>query len=635
MKGVEDGHPALLWRSRPRLPLPLPASAAVLIEIDKSTQRMTVSQDGQRLYTWPVSTGKRGHSTPSGSFKAFRMEKDHFSREWDDAPMPNSIFFTKTGHAIHGSYDVKRIGTPASHGCVRLAPENAAILFNLVKADGVLNTQVVLTGVEPAPSRTTRAAARAPQNQNPQNLNPNVARLPGEDQNFIARNAPNSLDNQAYGGQSYEQRRPLSGCAALSATRADRRPALRAGRHAIRRATSSSSRPTGSSSLITAAAIISSSRSPITARAIAIRITPIRRRPITGADTDIDRSNSQRTCHKSAPHSRRDWLAECGDAHPRHFRRTRMGILDVILGRDAQGSPSKINMALIALLLWRWYQSQSAGGAQAEPAPAPRGGGSMPRVPRQQMPEPDDEPVQIPTRKSGSGNDFDELRDSVRRVPRGNGGGEIEARSRRRRTVAEDLVTFSATSLAAVPDAVARRTAGPAGGPGGGGLGDILGDILGGGAGRGGAGRGPAGGLAAAGLAIFSATFLAAGAAECPARASPASKAIRSGGGLGGLGGLLAGGAGGGVLADILSQFEQAGKGDAAKSWVSRGENIPVTPKDIESTFGSGIIDELASQFGLPRDELLKGLSEAMPEAVDALTPDGRLPTAEEITRRV
>src|SRR5687768_7984924 len=91
---------------------PLPASAAILIQIDKSSQRMTVSQDGAHLYTWPVSTGKRGHSTPSGSYKAFRMEKDHFSREWDDAPMPNSIFFTKTGHAIHGSYDVKRIGTP-------------------------------------------------------------------------------------------------------------------------------------------------------------------------------------------------------------------------------------------------------------------------------------------------------------------------------------------------------------------------------------------------------------------------------------------------------------------------------------------------------------------------------------------
>ena len=186
--------------------IPLPASAAILVEIDKSSQRMTVSQNGQRLYTWPVSTGKRGHSTPSGSFKAFRMEKDHFSREWDDAPMPNSISLQdRPRHPWQLRRE--RIGTPASHGCVRLTPENAAILFSLVKADGVLNTQVVLTGVEPPPSehnssrarRKTRSECRAPQYPNP-----NAAPLPGEDQNFIARSAPNnSLDNQAYGSQSY------------------------------------------------------------------------------------------------------------------------------------------------------------------------------------------------------------------------------------------------------------------------------------------------------------------------------------------------------------------------------------------------------------------------------------------------
>ena len=165
---------------------PLPASAAILVQIDKSAQRMTVSQDGRALYTWPVSTGKRGHSTPSGSYKAFRMEKDHFSKEWDDAPMPNSIFFTKVGHAIHGTFDTKRLGTPASHGCVRLLPEHAATLFAMVKADGVLNTQVVLTGTEPATAPSNVPVARAP---NPM-------------QQPYARNAPanDGLDNQAYGG---------------------------------------------------------------------------------------------------------------------------------------------------------------------------------------------------------------------------------------------------------------------------------------------------------------------------------------------------------------------------------------------------------------------------------------------------
>src|SRR5947209_12532515 len=124
----------------------LPAAANILIEIDKSAQRMTVTQDGARLYTWPVSTGQRGYDTPSGDYKPFRMEKTHFSREWDDAPMPNSIFFTQKGHAIHGTDHVRAIGRPASHGCVRLSRANASALWELVKQEGMPNTRVVLTG---------------------------------------------------------------------------------------------------------------------------------------------------------------------------------------------------------------------------------------------------------------------------------------------------------------------------------------------------------------------------------------------------------------------------------------------------------------------------------------------------------
>jgi hypothetical protein len=138
----------------------LPASAKLLIEIDKSTQLMTVSQDGARLYTWPVSTGQRGYDTPGGAFTPFRMEKHHFSREWDDAPMPNSIFFTKRGHAIHGTEHVRNIGRPASHGCVRLQPQNAQMLFDLVKREGMANTRVVLVGTIPgggAPAVARRA----------------------------------------------------------------------------------------------------------------------------------------------------------------------------------------------------------------------------------------------------------------------------------------------------------------------------------------------------------------------------------------------------------------------------------------------------------------------------------------------
>jgi hypothetical protein len=139
------------------------AHAAVQITIDKSAQLMTVERDGRALYQWPVSTGRPGYDTPSGKYKAFRMERDHFSKEWDDAPMPFSIFFTPKGHAIHGSLDTKHIGRPASHGCVRLTPANAGKLFALVQEDGVLNTTVTLTGQTPssAPAVAKRRLPRS------------------------------------------------------------------------------------------------------------------------------------------------------------------------------------------------------------------------------------------------------------------------------------------------------------------------------------------------------------------------------------------------------------------------------------------------------------------------------------------
>lgn len=136
------------------------ARADLLITVDKTMQQMTVAKDGEELFVWPVSTGAAGYDTPSGSFKPFRMEKDHFSREWDDAPMPHSIFFTMKGHAIHGSTH-KSIGRPASHGCVRLEPKNAALLFDLVKQETMAKTRVVLTGEAPGvtpPAVTKRNA---------------------------------------------------------------------------------------------------------------------------------------------------------------------------------------------------------------------------------------------------------------------------------------------------------------------------------------------------------------------------------------------------------------------------------------------------------------------------------------------
>jgi len=137
------------------------ARADLLIRIDKSQQQMTVSADGEQLYTWTVSTGRKGFNTPSGSYTPFRMVRHHFSEEWDNAPMPYSIFFTKQGHAIHGTYEKRHLGRAASHGCVRLSVKHAAILWKLVKEYGKKNTKVELTGKIPATAPKVAHARRS------------------------------------------------------------------------------------------------------------------------------------------------------------------------------------------------------------------------------------------------------------------------------------------------------------------------------------------------------------------------------------------------------------------------------------------------------------------------------------------
>src|SRR5579859_7806729 len=143
------------------------AQAKVYITIDKDAQMMTVAVDGVERYHWPVSSGIPSRETPNGTFRAFRMEAEHFSKEFDDAPMPHSIFFTKAGHAIHGTESEGRLGTPVSHGCVRLSRANATTLYALVEEQGVLNTTVTLTGSSQValarnPRANTAVARRAP-----------------------------------------------------------------------------------------------------------------------------------------------------------------------------------------------------------------------------------------------------------------------------------------------------------------------------------------------------------------------------------------------------------------------------------------------------------------------------------------
>jgi lipoprotein-anchoring transpeptidase ErfK/SrfK len=118
----------------------------ISITIDKASQLMQVSIGGIEHYSWPVSTGARGYDTPSGTFKTSSMNEVWYSKQWDNAPMPHAIFFTQNGHAIHGTYDTKRLGRAVSHGCVRLAPNNASTLYALVEQHGLGNTTVLIVG---------------------------------------------------------------------------------------------------------------------------------------------------------------------------------------------------------------------------------------------------------------------------------------------------------------------------------------------------------------------------------------------------------------------------------------------------------------------------------------------------------
>ena len=120
----------------------VPAAADVLIMVDKRSQQLTVTVDGSARYAWPVSTGLHG-GPPTGTFRPQRLERSWFSRTFGMAPMPYSIFF-RGPFAIHGTTFVSRLGHPASHGCVRLDPENAATLFELVSQEGPANTRIVI-----------------------------------------------------------------------------------------------------------------------------------------------------------------------------------------------------------------------------------------------------------------------------------------------------------------------------------------------------------------------------------------------------------------------------------------------------------------------------------------------------------
>jgi lipoprotein-anchoring transpeptidase ErfK/SrfK len=118
---------------------PSRAPADLVVTINKSSQRMSVSVDGVHRYTWPVSTGIYG--TPSGNFRPQSLKRHHRSTIYNSAPMPYSIFYDGN-YAIHGTTHVRRLGGRASKGCIRLHPANAAILFSLVQREGMGNTLI-------------------------------------------------------------------------------------------------------------------------------------------------------------------------------------------------------------------------------------------------------------------------------------------------------------------------------------------------------------------------------------------------------------------------------------------------------------------------------------------------------------
>ncbi|MDQ0320671.1 lipoprotein-anchoring transpeptidase ErfK/SrfK [Pararhizobium capsulatum DSM 1112] len=120
------------------------ASAANLVaKISLTQQEMTVSENGVVRYRWKVSTARKGYVTPEGSWSAKWLSKNHHSRKYDNAPMPYAVFFNG-GYAVHATFDLKRLGRPASHGCVRLHPENAAEFFALTREAGLQNTRIVI-----------------------------------------------------------------------------------------------------------------------------------------------------------------------------------------------------------------------------------------------------------------------------------------------------------------------------------------------------------------------------------------------------------------------------------------------------------------------------------------------------------
>ena len=114
-----------------------------MINVSKSQQQLEVVVDGVATYRWPISSGRPGFATPSGTYRPIRLERQWYSHRYNMTPMPYSVFFHR-GYAVHGTMESRNLGRAVSHGCVRLRPDNAAVLFSLVRRHGAGNTKVVV-----------------------------------------------------------------------------------------------------------------------------------------------------------------------------------------------------------------------------------------------------------------------------------------------------------------------------------------------------------------------------------------------------------------------------------------------------------------------------------------------------------
>ncbi|MFO1150224.1 MAG: L,D-transpeptidase [Alsobacter sp.] len=139
------------------LALPQGAAAKVDIQVDLATQTMTVRSDSGENYVWPISSARAGYVTPRGVYRPTSLQTMHYSRKYDNSPMPHSIFF-RGGYAIHGTNDARNLGRPASHGCVRLSKANAAKLFAMVRAEGAV---IAINGTPPRSTMLASAKKRS------------------------------------------------------------------------------------------------------------------------------------------------------------------------------------------------------------------------------------------------------------------------------------------------------------------------------------------------------------------------------------------------------------------------------------------------------------------------------------------